>query len=87
MTDTLAHPSTATNATAASDLSGPASQAYRSALDVIAAVEPRIAEATRAELADQRASLKLIASENYASPAVLLTIGTWLSDKYAEGTV
>jgi glycine hydroxymethyltransferase len=64
-----------------------ASQAYRSALEVIGAVEPRIAEATRAELADQRASLKLIASENYASPAVLLTMGTWLSDKYAEGTV
>jgi glycine hydroxymethyltransferase len=63
------------------------STAYRSALDVIASVEPRIAEATRAELADQRASLKLIASENYASPAVLLTMGTWLSDKYAEGTI
>ncbi|MBW8801505.1 MAG: glycine hydroxymethyltransferase, partial [Streptomyces sp.] len=41
----------------------------------------------RSELADQRASLKLIASENYASPAVLLTMGTWLSDKYAEGTI
>ena len=39
------------------------------------------------ELADQRASLKLIASENYASPAVLLTMGNWFSDKYAEGTV
>ncbi|HWJ54142.1 MAG TPA: glycine hydroxymethyltransferase, partial [Propionibacteriaceae bacterium] len=54
---------------------------------VIETVEPRIADATRAELADQRSSLKLIASENYASPAVLLTMGTWLSDKYAEGTV
>jgi glycine hydroxymethyltransferase len=63
------------------------STAYRSALDVIESVEPRIAEATRAELADQRASLKLIASENYASPAVLLAMGTWLSDKYAEGTI
>jgi glycine hydroxymethyltransferase len=30
--------------------------------------------------------LKLIASENYASPAVLLAMGNWLSDKYAEGT-
>jgi glycine hydroxymethyltransferase len=66
---------------------GGASAAYRAALDVIARVEPRVAEATRAELADQRASLKLIASENYASPAVLLTMGTWFSDKYAEGTV
>ena len=54
---------------------------------MIASVEPRIAEATRQELADQRASLKLIASENYASPAVLLTMGTWFSDKYAEGTI
>ncbi|KRA32631.1 MULTISPECIES: glycine hydroxymethyltransferase [unclassified Nocardioides] len=63
------------------------SSAYRQALEVIAAVEPRIADATRQELADQRSSLKLIASENYASPAVLLTMGTWFSDKYAEGTV
>jgi len=64
-----------------------ASTAYRAALDVISSVEPRIAEAIGKELADQRASLKLIASENYASPAVLLTMGNWLSDKYAEGTV
>ncbi|MGD9960104.1 glycine hydroxymethyltransferase [Nocardioides sp.] len=63
------------------------SSAYSQALEVIASVEPRIADATRKELADQRASLKLIASENYASPAVLLTMGTWFSDKYAEGTV
>jgi glycine hydroxymethyltransferase len=64
-----------------------ASAAYRNALQVIGAVEPRVAEAIGAELADQRASLKLIASENYASPAVLLTMGNWFSDKYAEGTV
>jgi len=63
------------------------SSAYRQILEVMASVEPRIAEATRQELVDQRGSLKLIASENYASPAVLLTMGTWLSDKYAEGTV
>src|SRR5436853_1188572 len=37
------------------------------------------------ELADQRSHLKLIASENFASPAVLLAMGSWLSDKYAEG--
>ncbi|MFT4010961.1 MAG: glycine hydroxymethyltransferase [Nocardioidaceae bacterium] len=64
-----------------------ATTAYNAALEVIGSVEPRIAEATKAELADQRASLKLIASENYASPAVLLTMGTWFSDKYAEGTI
>ena len=63
------------------------SAAFRSALDVIAAVEPRSAEPMAAELADQRSSLKLIASENYASPAVLLAMGSWLSDKDAEGTI
>ncbi|RRD46746.1 glycine hydroxymethyltransferase [Tessaracoccus sp. OH4464_COT-324] len=63
------------------------SEAYRTLLGLIEQVEPRIAEATRNELADQRASLKLIASENYASLPVLAAMGTWLSDKYAEGTV
>src|SRR4051812_17188249 len=66
---------------------GTVSTAYRAALEVISAVEPRVAEAIAAELTDQRESLKLIASENYASPAVLLTMGNWLSDKYAEGTI
>ncbi|HEY7010558.1 MAG TPA: glycine hydroxymethyltransferase [Jatrophihabitantaceae bacterium] len=64
-----------------------ASAAYRSALQVIEAVEPTVAGAIRSELSDQRESLKLIASENYASPATLLAMGTWLSDKYAEGTI
>ncbi|WP_446215450.1 glycine hydroxymethyltransferase [Micromonospora sp. IBHARD004] len=63
------------------------STAFRSALEVIRAVEPRVADAIGAELADQRESLKLIASENYASPATLLAMGNWFSDKYAEGTV
>jgi glycine hydroxymethyltransferase len=63
------------------------SDAFTAGLEVIAGVDPRIADAIRGELVDQRASLKLIASENYASPAVLLAMGNWLSDKYAEGTV
>ena len=61
--------------------------AYKTILDVVGRTEPRIAEATRQELTDQRGSLKLIASENYASLPVLATMGTWFSDKYAEGTV
>ena len=60
--------------------------AYRSALEVISAAEPDVAEAIVGELESQRRQLKLIASENYASPAVLLAMGNWLSDKYAEGT-
>jgi glycine hydroxymethyltransferase len=60
--------------------------AYRSALEVISAAEPDVAKAIVGELESQRRQLKLIASENYASPAVLLAMGNWLSDKYAEGT-
>ena len=60
--------------------------AYRSALEVISAAEPDVAAAIVGELESQRRQLKLIASENYASPAVLLAMGNWLSDKYAEGT-
>ena len=70
-----------------SDLAATASSAYTQALSIIEGVEPRISAAIKAELADQRGSLKLIASENYASLATLLTMGNWLSDKYAEGTV
>ncbi len=65
----------------------PESVAFRSALDVIRTAEPRVADAIAAELRDQRESLKLIASENYASPAVLMAMGNWLTDKYAEGTI
>ena len=79
-------PSTPPSAAAPFD-GAAASAAYRNALAVIGAVEPRVAQAIAAELTDQRESLKLIASENYASPAVLLTMGNWFSDKYAEGTI
>ena len=64
-----------------------AAVAYAAALDVITAAEPDVAAAIAGELASQRRQLKLIASENYASPAVLLAMGNWLSDKYAEGTI
>lgn len=64
-----------------------ATTAYQAILSLIDAAEPRVAGAIRQELTDQRESLKLIASENYASLTTLLTMGTWLSDKYAEGTI
>ena len=77
--------------TAASPADAPsmksAATAFTAGLEVIAAVEPEVAAAISGELANQRRQLKLIASENYASPAVLLAMGNWLSDKYAEGTV
>src|SRR5713226_8208246 len=58
---------------------------FAAALDAVARVDPAIAKAVLEELVDQRTHLKLIASENYASPAVLLAMGNWLNDKYAEG--
>jgi glycine hydroxymethyltransferase len=59
--------------------------AVNAALDAIRAVEPDVADAIANELDNQRRQLKLIASENYASLPVLLAMGNWLSDKYAEG--
>src|ERR1700739_4136511 len=78
--------SATTSAAPGAEYAETASAAFRAALEVMESVEPRIAAAMRKELADQRDSLKLIASENYASPAVLLAMGNWMSDKYAEGT-
>lgn len=59
--------------------------AFAAALDVVSRELPEIAASTLAELRDQRSKLKLIASENFASPTTLLAMGNWLSDKYAEG--
>ncbi len=47
--------------------------------------DPKIAEAVRGEEARQRATLELIASENFVSPAVLEAAGSVLTNKYAEG--
>ncbi len=63
----------------------PAVIAQVAALDHLAAAAPEVARAIIQELADQRATLKLIASENYSSLAVQLAQGNWLTDKYAEG--
>ena len=66
---------------------GPEAAAFAAIIDAVAAVEPDVAAAIVGELGNQRTQLKLIASENYASPATLLAMGNWFSDKYAEGTV
>jgi glycine hydroxymethyltransferase len=56
-----------------------------SPLDILAAADPAVADAARAELHRQREDLELIASENYASRAVIAAMGTVLTNKYAEG--
>jgi len=47
--------------------------------------DPQIYEAVRSELRRQANGLELIASENFVSRAVLETVGTVLTNKYAEG--
>ena len=46
---------------------------------------PEIKELINKELEDQRSSLKMIASENYCSPAVMQAMANIFTDKYAEG--
>ena len=59
--------------------------AYLAALESIHGSSPEVARAIVSELADQRANLKMIASENYCSLAVQLAQGNLFTDKYAEG--
>jgi len=47
--------------------------------------DPAIFEAIAAERRRQLATLELIASENFASPAVLEALGSVMNNKYAEG--
>jgi glycine hydroxymethyltransferase len=51
----------------------------------IASADPALWAAITAEFRRQEEGIELIASENYASPAVLAAQGTVLTNKYAEG--
>ena len=48
-------------------------------------VDPEIVDCIEAELKRQRDNIELIASENFVSKAVMLAMGTPLTNKYAEG--
>lgn len=54
-------------------------------LEEIRAVDPQIAEAIIAEQKRQNDHIELIASENWVSKAVMATMGSPLTNKYAEG--
>jgi glycine hydroxymethyltransferase len=51
----------------------------------IAQADPELWQAIQAEDRRQEAHIELIASENYASPAVMAAQGSQLTNKYAEG--
>lgn len=54
-------------------------------LDELQATDPEVYAAIEAEEERQRNKLLLIASENFASPAVLAAQGSLMTNKYAEG--
>ena len=51
----------------------------------LASVDPALWSAMQSEFRRQEEGIELIASENYASPAVLEAVGSVLTNKYAEG--
>ena len=54
-------------------------------LDTLKNRYPELFEAVRGEVARQRQTLEMIASENFVSRTVLETVGSVLTNKYAEG--
>jgi glycine hydroxymethyltransferase len=53
--------------------------------DALQAIDPEVARGLLTELDRQRSKLQLIASENFASPAVMAAQASVLTNKYAEG--
>ena len=54
-------------------------------MDELRRTDPEIADAIAGEIERQRYHVNLIASENYASRAVLQALGSVMTNKYAEG--
>ena len=54
-------------------------------IDEVKNVDPEIAKAIEDELARQNSHIELIASENWVSKAVMASMGSVLTNKYAEG--
>ena len=58
---------------------------YAADWEALKETDPEVARAIADELERERTNLRLIASENYASPSVLAALGSTMTDKYAEG--
>jgi glycine hydroxymethyltransferase len=54
-------------------------------MSILERLDPEISQAIGMEVKRQKETINLIASENYASRAVLEAQGSFLTDKYAEG--
>jgi glycine hydroxymethyltransferase len=58
---------------------------YAADWEALKRTDPEVAAAISNELHRERTTLRLIASENYASPAVLAALASSMNNKYAEG--
>ncbi len=58
---------------------------YAASWEGLKETDPQVAEAIANELNRERHTLRLIASENYTSPAVLAALASTMNNKYAEG--
>ena len=58
---------------------------YAADWEALKATDPEVAGAIANELNRERSAIRLSASENYASPAVLAALGSTMNNKYAEG--
>ena len=54
-------------------------------MDFLSRYDPEVGASIQEEFARERRNIELIASENIVSQAVLLAMGTCLTNKYAEG--
>lgn len=54
-------------------------------LDSIKKQDPEIYEGIKLEMGRQLSKIEMIASENFTSKAVMEAMGSWLTNKYAEG--
>ena len=53
--------------------------------EALVSTDPEVADAIASELRRERTTIRLVASENYASPAVLAALASTMNNKYAEG--
>jgi glycine hydroxymethyltransferase len=54
-------------------------------LDELKRFDPEVYASVKSEVVRQHTQLEMIASENHVSPAIIETLGTVLTNKYAEG--
>jgi glycine hydroxymethyltransferase len=58
---------------------------WKSTMNCLERQDPEVWASIAGEMQRQRGGLELIASENYTSPAVMMAVGSVLTNKYAEG--